>query len=181
MGKRKDLSTETVAQIKILLSEGAFSLREIAARCHVSKSSVGRIKKEEEDGREAHINRHRRGQQLISSPTDDRSLLRNARANVSSSLNDLRQSWAESGVIASKTTVFRRLKNAGYKSVKPRRIPILTSAMKKKRLAFAMEHRHWTVDDWRKVCIYFEHFCLKILFIFQKTCVNPLFNLFQCV
>lgn len=151
MGRRKDLTSETVAQIKILLGENVFSLREISARCRVSKSSVERIKRELEEGREEHINRNRRGQQRISSPADDRLLLRQSRASTSSSLNDLRSTWEESGVAASKSTVYRHLKNAGYKSVKPRRVPILTPAMRRNRLAFAMEHRNWTVEDWRKV------------------------------
>ena len=37
------------------------------------------------------------------------------------------------------------------KKVKPTRKPGLTPAMKAKRLAFCLEHKDWTLDDWKKV------------------------------
>ena len=54
-------------------------------------------------------------------------------------------------VHVSYVTVWRRLKEAGFKNVRPERKPRLTAAMRMKRLAWAREHEDWTEEDWRKV------------------------------
>lgn len=43
------------------------------------------------------------------------------------------------------------LHRAGMKVMHMFKRPLLTSASRKKRLEFAMEHRNWTVNDWRAV------------------------------
>ena len=51
----------------------------------------------------------------------------------------------------SDTTVWRILRTAGYRKTKPTRKPGLTEEMKKARLQFALDHKHWTLEDWKKV------------------------------
>jgi transposase len=58
---------------------------------------------------------------------------------------------AKLGVPLSPSTVYRILKKAGYTKTKPTRKPGLSSAMRKKRMAFAKDHEDWTLDDWRNV------------------------------
>ena len=56
------------------------------------------------------------------------------------------------GTDVSISTVSRRLsKEFGLKSYKPAKKSKLTPIMKKKRLAFAKKHFHWTADNWGKV------------------------------
>ena len=49
-------------------------------------------------------------------------------------------------------TLSRRLEyDFGLTSRKPARKPLLTKAMKDKRLKFVSVHRDWTTEDWSKV------------------------------
>ena len=48
-------------------------------------------------------------------------------------------------------TIRRRLADCGLKSYIRRKKPFLSPEKKKKRLAWAEAHKHWTVDDWKAV------------------------------
>ncbi|GBN80718.1 Transposable element Tcb2 transposase [Araneus ventricosus] len=39
----------------------------------------------------------------------------------------------------------------GFQSRRPTRVPLMTAQHKSLRLAWARQHRHWTVDDWKHV------------------------------
>ncbi|GFS81771.1 uncharacterized protein TNCV_2707091 [Trichonephila clavipes] len=39
----------------------------------------------------------------------------------------------------------------GFRSRRHTRVPLLTARHKTLRLAWARQHRHWTVDDWKHV------------------------------
>ncbi len=51
----------------------------------------------------------------------------------------------------SRRTVLRALRKLRFRRVKPTFKPGLTAAMKKARLEFALAHRHWTLEDWKRV------------------------------
>jgi len=51
----------------------------------------------------------------------------------------------------SERTVRRALHKENVHSRIPRRKPFISAINKAKRLAWAMERRHWTVEDWKKV------------------------------
>src|SRR5271170_3585617 len=57
----------------------------------------------------------------------------------------------ELGVKASPSTVHRALKEAGLGAIEKPKKPLLSEANRRKRLAFAKRHQHWTIDDWRRV------------------------------
>jgi len=57
----------------------------------------------------------------------------------------------ELGVRASPSTVRRALKEAGLCATEKPKKPLLSEANRRKRLAFAKRHQHWTIDDWRRV------------------------------
>ena len=50
-----------------------------------------------------------------------------------------------------KQTTGRALKRKGYKKCKPKKKPGLTAKMKLARLQFAIEHKNWTLNDWKRV------------------------------
>jgi hypothetical protein len=43
------------------------------------------------------------------------------------------------------------LKQHSFKAVTKKKKPLLTAVHRKKRLAFALKHREWTVEDWKRV------------------------------
>jgi transposase len=51
----------------------------------------------------------------------------------------------------SATTIWRCLKNQGFKKTKPTRKPGLTKKMKDERLKWCLDHQDWTLDDWKNV------------------------------
>ena len=48
-------------------------------------------------------------------------------------------------------TVRNTLRKAGLKSAVKQKKPFLSRAHKRRRLEFALEHQHWTLDDWSRV------------------------------
>ena len=51
----------------------------------------------------------------------------------------------------SQQTVQRRLQEDNIQKWLAKGRPLLTDAVAAKRLAFAIEHRHWTFKDWKMV------------------------------
>ena len=64
---------------------------------------------------------------------------------------DLAGELASEGIEISATTVHRVLKKAGFRKTKPTRKPGLTQKMKDDRLRWCLEHKDWTLDDWKNV------------------------------
>ncbi|OHW89545.1 hypothetical protein CSPAE12_11872, partial [Colletotrichum incanum] len=58
---------------------------------------------------------------------------------------------SEQGIDISASTVYRILRHAGFRKTKPTRKPGLTAQMKQQRLNWCLAHRHWTLEDWKKV------------------------------
>ena len=64
---------------------------------------------------------------------------------------DLAGDLSELGYEVSQQTVWRILRAQGFKKTKPTRKPGLTKKMRKERLAWCLEHRDWTLEDWKNV------------------------------
>ena len=74
---------------------------------------------------------------------------RNSRTLTSDDL--ARQLQRELAVRCSAQSVWRVLRTHGYSKVKPTRKPGLTAAQKKARLEWCLQHKDWTLDDWKQV------------------------------
>ncbi len=49
----------------------------------------------------------------------------------------------------SERTTHRTLKQMGYKSRRPHRVPLLSAKNRKRSLQFAQAHQNWTIVDWK--------------------------------
>ena len=49
------------------------------------------------------------------------------------------------------STIRRHLREAGCRTIRPASCPFLNKTQQKKRLEWANSHRHFSVDDWKKV------------------------------
>ena len=86
----------------------------------------------------------------LSSAREDRILERTCKRNRFSNSVDLSVAWEGStGVKASASFVRRRLCSLGLKARRPVKKPLLTRAMKKKRLQWARNHSKWTREGWK--------------------------------
>ncbi len=51
----------------------------------------------------------------------------------------------------SEHTTRRTLKQMGYSSRRPHRVPLMSAKNRKRRLQFARAHENWTIEDWKNV------------------------------
>ncbi len=51
----------------------------------------------------------------------------------------------------SEHTTHRTLKQMGYSSRRPHRVPLLSAKNRKRRLQFTQAHQNWTIEDWKNV------------------------------
>ncbi len=51
----------------------------------------------------------------------------------------------------SEHTTRRTLKQMGYSSRRPHRVPLLSDKNRKRRLQFTQPHQNWTIEDWKNV------------------------------
>lgn len=96
--------------------------------------------------------RARSGRPKVSTPREDRSLVRMSSTNPQLVSRQLRQRWRhEHGVQTSVDTVKRRLRTVGLMGRIAVKKPLLTERHRRLRLAWARERQHWTVQEWRNV------------------------------
>jgi DNA-directed RNA polymerase I, II, and III subunit RPABC1 len=152
MGKAKDLTPRKISEIKTLIHNTEFSNRHISKIAKVSRASVDRIKKKILDDSPLTPNRSKEsGRKKLTTPRDERKINELCVRNRKLSLNNLSKLIQESGIPISPRTARRRIKELGFSCRRPAKKPLLTPSMMEKRLQWAKKHRHWTVDDWRKV------------------------------
>ncbi|KAH8031976.1 hypothetical protein HPB51_022498 [Rhipicephalus microplus] len=92
----------------------------------------------------------------VTTKEDDVNIVAYVACNLRASVSEIRQCFQ---LTASKTTVKRRLAEAGLRSSMTVQKPLLTTINKSKRLSFAQQHEAWSADDWNRVvfsdeCIY---------------------------
>ncbi len=51
----------------------------------------------------------------------------------------------------SECTIHRTLKQMGYSSRRPHRVPLLSAKNRKRRVQFTQAHQNWTIEDWKNV------------------------------
>ncbi len=51
----------------------------------------------------------------------------------------------------SECTTRRTLKQMGYSSRRPHRVPLLSAKNRKRRIQFIQAHQNWTIEDWKNV------------------------------
>jgi transposase len=64
---------------------------------------------------------------------------------------DLAGELSTEGLDISAITIWRILKKAGFNKTKPTRKPGLTKKMKEDRLKWCIDHKDWTLEDWKRV------------------------------
>ncbi len=51
----------------------------------------------------------------------------------------------------SEHTTRRTMKQMGYSSRRPHRVPLLSDKNRKRRVQFTQDHQNWTIEDWKNV------------------------------
>lgn len=150
MERRRELSLDERAKI-IAFQKAGYSYRSISAEIGCSISTVCyTIKKHRDTGEIA--NKAGRGRKRILTHADERWLflasLRNRHKNAEFLTAEFNRGRKDP---ISKSTVRAVLKKFHLKGRVAAKKPFLRPINIKKRLKFAKEHEHWTVEDWTKV------------------------------
>jgi transposase len=135
--------------VAVTLRKEGYSYRDIANKLGSGATASGVLKvwqKFEETGKV--VDKERAGRPRISTSREDRSLVRMSLVNPQQPSTSLMQCW---DVNASKSTVKRRLKEAGLNARIPRKKPFLNMRQRKQRVHWAKQHVNWTSDHWNKV------------------------------
>lgn len=149
-------------QIIAYYQTGTMSHREIAEAVRKDRRTVDRIIKRFEERGNTDTDFLNCGRPRVTTERLDRTLIRLSKAAPRSSSRDLADQLAgEYGVTLDSSTVRRRLLEAGRPAVRPITCPVLTPAMREKRLRWAKEHSHWTVNDWSKV-MFTDETCVEV-------------------
>ena len=150
MAASRRLTHDDRVKIVVLREEG-YSLAEIAARVRCSKSGVSKtLSRVRVTG--SVNDRKRSGRPRITSPRDDRALVKMSLQNRRLTSTELKRKLKDSlEVECSSRTVRRRLDNAGLHGRVARKKPLLTSRHRAIRLKWAKERKDWTPSDWNKI------------------------------
>lgn len=133
----------------LTLHEEGYSLRDIAAKLGGKATFSGVRKLVLKYNNTGKLDDKKRcGRKRKTSDRDDRLLKRLSLSNRRLSSAKLCHAW---GKRVSSSLVRRRLVQCGLKARRPRRKPLLTLCMRKKRMDWARQHLHWSYDDWMNV------------------------------
>jgi len=143
----RPLSTDTHDSILSLLRQG-YSVREVAGQCHVSKSTVHRLRAKHLPD----LASSPRGRPTKLSVQDKRFCVRAVTSGRLETGAEVAKKLENNlGIKVCDRTVRNALREAGLEAVEKEAKPRLSPKNIKARLEFAKRHRHWTVDDWKHV------------------------------
>ena len=151
MGRSKDLNSEQVSALLALLRDKQRTMRQIAQQCNLSVGSVHNIKRRAAINQFGPLRHGKCGPKRRTNSQDDRAIVQHVRKQPLATASQIQTHLSDAGVNISRSTVQRRLRALGCRSVKPRRVPKLTSAMMKQRMAFARRYQNWTIQHWRQM------------------------------
>lgn len=144
----KHISPSTKANIVSLLLHSDKSFAQIAASVGVGKTTVARVAKEVVPDKENLSG----GRPKKLSATDEHAIVSQITTGRAENAVEVTQNI--NSIISepvSTQTVRNVLKKSGMKACVKKKKPLLTTCQKKLRLEFALKHKEWTVEDWKRV------------------------------
>ena len=143
----KATPTSKVNSVITLLRSGA-SIREIAQKLSLSKSTIGRIKLEHCPG----VVSSKGGRPCALTEADKRYCVRKVtKERVSNAAKVTKLLEEDHRIKVNPETVRRVLRKAGLGAIEKQPKTLLSVKNIKKRLEWCREHKDWTVDDWKRV------------------------------
>jgi len=145
MTKERELTD--VQKGAILALEPLYSHAEIGAQLDIPRTTITSFVNRTRE-RESIENLPRPGRPRKLSDADVRYLVRNAESEARVPFKELQNL---TNIDASIQTMRRRLREEGIRKWRAVKRPLLTQKHANERLVWAKAHRHWTVDDWKRV------------------------------
>lgn len=150
MGKGKSLSIETRSAVIVLNNEG-YSERDIARKLGISPKGVHyTLVRYRKTG--SLSDRKRSGRPKVTSAAEDRFIVTTSKRNRRLTAPDITRELNKTrNKKVSISTVKNRLSAAGLHGCLAVKKPLLRAIHKKKRLQWAKQHEHWTMEQWKTV------------------------------
>lgn len=150
MPRGKPISVEKRSAVITLHQEG-YSVRQIGEKVHLAKSSVDNIIKRYRTT-ESLDDRDRPGPSRMTTNVDDQRIVLISKRNRRLTAPQIAAEFNRDRPNAvSVSTIKRRLREANLFGRIAVRKPLLRRANRIKRLQWAKQHQHWTVEDWKNV------------------------------
>lgn len=145
--RMKKIPQSTTAKVLQLLDAGE-SARQIAKKFQIGATTVNRVRKK---GRSAILKAKGGRPAKLSAATKRhiRRVIMTAKADTAIQIT--KQLRNDSNMVVSPNTVRRALKEGGLRAVTKKKKPRLTSRQKRLRMEFALRHKEWTLEDWKRV------------------------------
>uniref|UniRef100_A0A7I5ECG5 Paired domain-containing protein n=1 Tax=Haemonchus contortus TaxID=6289 RepID=A0A7I5ECG5_HAECO len=116
------------------------------SRSTITKA-IGRIK-----ARGGPTKRASTGRPRITTPADDRKIVRASRQDPRRTSSDIMTEISTTVTpLPSQSTISRRLRDVGLHARRPEKKPLVSPKNRRARLGWACRHLHWTLDQWREV------------------------------
>ncbi|KAG0752642.1 hypothetical protein G6F57_018249 [Rhizopus arrhizus] len=136
-----------VFQAISLLKQGT-SVREVEELTGLSKSTVGRLRKNHCTG----VMKPNKGRSKVLSAADERYCIRQVTKNrVPSAVKVTESLENDIGKKLGVETVRRALRKAGLGAIEKPKKPLLSVKNIRNRLSWCITHKDWAVDDWKHV------------------------------
>ena len=136
--------TPDTKQLIISLLQNGQSCQQVAEKVHVSTTTVHRIRSSIGPS----LPRSHGGRPTRLSAQHQRLLTQKVTSGAADTAPELKKLL---DLDVSLKTIRRSLKKAGLKAVVKQKKPFLSKAHQRRWLEFALEHQHWTLDDWSRV------------------------------
>ena len=147
----RPLPVDTNQRVLLHLQQG-LSDRQVAKLCKVSRPTIRRIREKNFPN----LSKSRGGRPPALSPQDKRFCVRAITSGkLETATAVVKELQEELKIEISDRTIRRTLQEAGLEAVGKRNRPKLSAKNIKARLEFARRHKHWTVEDWKRV-IWFD-------------------------
>jgi transposase len=143
----RPISNTTKQNIEALPHEG-LSVRDIAEKLRISTFPVNKVRQT----CLACLPRAKAGRPKRLSEQDKRACVRSiTRGNAETATGVAKQIEKDMGIRVSRYTVATAMKQSGMHSAEKQEKPRLSAKNVKARLEFALAHRDWTVENWKRV------------------------------
>ncbi len=117
-----------------------------------SRTTVSKVYREWSEKEKISSERQLCGRKCLVDVRGQRRMVRLVRDDRKATVTQIttRYNQAMQNTISERTTR-RILKQMGYSSRRPHRVPLLSAKNRKRRLQFTQAHQNWTIEDWKNV------------------------------
>ncbi len=151
MGKKGDLSDFTRGMV-VGARRAGLSISKTADLLGFSRTIISRVYREWSEKEKISSERQLCGRKYLVNVRGQRRMGRLVRDDRKATVTQIttRYNQGMQNTISERTTL-RTLKQMGYSSRRPHRVPLLSAKNRKRRLQVAQAHQNWTIEDWKNV------------------------------